>query len=291
MDGYLESQRPVNSFLYLFECTKQDKLGCGVMAHAHFHAYYEVLYCQGGECELRLGEQIYRFAAGDMVLIDPMEVHHITALSRGSNQYIVVKFLPELLYFAQQPTHEVQYLLAYRRSRQTHQKIFPKDLLAGTEIPDVLQTLQREAAERQYGFEMAVRGAICRLFVWLLRNWRERINAQPMGLSPPKLHCLEEALSYIDTHFTESITMADVAQHCNMSYTAFSRFFSQGMQKSFPEYLTQIRLQQAYLLLATTELSITDIAMDTGFSGTSYFIQAFRKACGITPLHYRQRFA
>ena len=291
MDGYLESKRPHTSFRYFFECLLQEKESVGIMAHAHYHPYYEILYCKSGMCELRLGEKIHCFQTGDMVLIDPMEVHNITALHEGRNAYIVLKFLPQLLHFAEQPTREVQYLLAYRRSVHTHRVLFSQHQLASTEIPQIIHALQYEAQTQTYGFEMAVRSQICRLFVWILRDWHGQNGANVQGISEERLACLVKALAYIDDHYAEPLTMMDVADHCGMPYTSFSRFFSHTMQKSFPEYLMKLRLRQSYILLATTEKSITHIAMDTGFSCTSYFIQSFRKTCGVTPLQYRQRFA
>lgn len=84
--------------------------------------------------------------------------------------------------------------------------------------------------------------------------------------------------------------MEEVAAHCGMKYSAFSRFFAKYAQKSFPEYVTQVRLKEACILLATTGESITGISMAVGFSSTSYFIQCFRRMHGVAPGQFRRRF-
>jgi AraC-like DNA-binding protein len=84
--------------------------------------------------------------------------------------------------------------------------------------------------------------------------------------------------------------MADAASYCNMPYTAFSRFFSRYLGRGFAEYLLLTRLKKAAMLLSQTDKSITDIAMETGFSTASYFIQRFKEYQGMTPKRFRKWF-
>ena len=75
-----------------------------------------------------------------------------------------------------------------------------------------------------------------------------------------------------------------------MSYSGFSRLFNKYMQKRFVEYLAELRISKARQRLATTADSITDIAMQTGYTTTSYFIQQFKEYNGITPKQFRENF-
>ena len=96
-------------------------------------------------------------------------------------------------------------------------------------------------------------------------------------------------MQFVESNCQTDLTMSAVAEHCGMSYTAFSRFFARYAQKSFPEYLTGVRLRRAALLLTTTHNSITQIAMDCGFSTASYFIQRFRQHNGVAPGEFRRQ--
>ena len=104
------------------------------------------------------------------------------------------------------------------------------------------------------------------------------------------LKTLRMAYEFIENNYAQEIDMADAARYCGMSYTSFSKFFSRFTQCGFAEYLTLIRLKKASILLATTDRSITDIAMETGFSSTSYFIQRFKAYNDVTPSRYRKRY-
>ncbi|MFR2464209.1 MAG: helix-turn-helix transcriptional regulator [Clostridia bacterium] len=61
------------------------------------------------------------------------------------------------------------------------------------------------------------------------------------------------------------------------------------MQKTFREYLNFVRISEAEKLLLNTDLNITEIAMEVGFSSSSYFIEQFKQLKSISPKRFRQR--
>ena len=86
------------------------------------------------------------------------------------------------------------------------------------------------------------------------------------------------------------ITALDVAKHCNLSYSYFSRTFKKIMKQSFTEYLNSYRISKAEYLLSATDKSIVEIADELGFSTPSYFIQQFKAKKNISPKKYRTNF-
>ncbi|MCL2880070.1 MAG: AraC family transcriptional regulator, partial [Treponema sp.] len=98
---------------------------------------------------------------------------------------------------------------------------------------------------------------------------------------------LRDILSYIDKYYEESIQQGDVAKLFFLSRSYFARFFKSYTGITFQEYLTRFRLVKAEDKLRYSEESITEIAMDTGFSDTRYFINSFRKYYNKTPYQYR----
>lgn len=283
---YHETRKPADSVQYLYECTLQRQTGRATVAMAHIHECFEILYCTQGAFRLRIGGQPYRLAPGDMALIDPMEAHLTQAVDAGENAYVVIKFAPEVLYSAEQPLFELGALLPYLRFGATHQKIFSKQELCGAKMDETVMEIYREFTAKRYGYTLAVRACIGRLFVWILRRWHERNEVE--ALSDMAARLLERAFTFIEDNYAQEITMRDAARYCDMSYTAFSRFFSQYAQKGFAQTLTQVRLKKAMYLLLTTELSTTQIAMQTGFSTASYFIQRFKEMNHMTPGRYRR---
>lgn len=292
MEFYREKRKPYNSIQYLFQCGRSKRKGRVMIADAHIHEYFEILYGLCGECEIRLSEETYRFGKGDMVLIDPMEVHRITGVTDEDNDYLVLKFVPEVLYSAEQPTFDLDYMIPYMQMDSGHQKVFKAEELVGSSIPEILESIFRENDEKEFGYELAIRTDICRIFLWTLRYWHKHScdRFAQNELPSETLRTLRMAYEFIENNYAQEIDMNDAARHCGMSYTSFSKFFSRFTQCGFAEYLTLIRLKKASILLATTDRSITDIAMETGFSSTSYFIQRFKAYNDVTPSRYRRRY-
>lgn len=291
MTYYREERRPPEDVESLFECQLQTTTGCDTVVHPHVHEHFEVLYCVEGSFELYAGGALYPFGVGDMVLIDPNEIHHTRSTSAGVNRYLVLKFVPEALLYAEHPVYEMKLLLPYLWSSACHRKHFPRAQVEQAHIDQLLYDVHNEYHARALGYEMAVRSALCRLFLWVVRTLHEESGGQGLpNLDGNALMTLQRAFAFIDRNCTQSISLEDVAVHCGMKYSSFSRFFTKYAQKSFPEYLTEARLKRASILLATTSESITDIAMAVGFSTTSYFIQRFRRLHGIAPGQFRRRF-
>ena len=98
-----------------------------------------------------------------------------------------------------------------------------------------------------------------------------------------------QAIQYIDEHFSdESISLQQVAEHIHVSYPYLSNLFKTEVNKNYTEYLLECRIQAAQELLLSTNDSITEIALSTGFSNSNYFSSCFKKFCGKSPKQYRE---
>lgn len=97
------------------------------------------------------------------------------------------------------------------------------------------------------------------------------------------------AKRYIDANYAKNITLDVLAEitHINKFYLAHS--FTECMGQSPINYLTEKRLDASKQLLANSNLSVAQVASNTGFSSQSYFSQIFKKKVGITPQQYRKQ--
>ena len=99
---------------------------------------------------------------------------------------------------------------------------------------------------------------------------------------------IERALKYIALNYQQSLTLEEVAGHCNLSSTYFSRKFKLITGRTFKEHLNYIRLRQAKQMLCTTDNTVTKIAMLCGFGSSNYFKDVFKADVGISPREYRK---
>ena len=99
---------------------------------------------------------------------------------------------------------------------------------------------------------------------------------------------MREVAAYLCEHAREQITLSEVAAHFAVSPSHLSRVFHQETGFGLREYLVHYRIRQACDLLLNSDLSVTQIADQCGFSDSNYFGDAFKKATGLSPREYRK---
>jgi AraC family transcriptional regulator len=97
--------------------------------------------------------------------------------------------------------------------------------------------------------------------------------------------------SYIDEHLAEPVPLAKLGELAGLSTYHFCRAFKQSFGVPPHRYHTSQRIELAKTLLAKPSFSVTDIGITVGFSETSSFTAAFRKATGLTPTAYHRSLA
>lgn len=285
---YIETRDPQSEIPLQFSVHTEEMIGSRVMVHAHIHDYIEILYAKEGEFRILLNSKDYTFQAGDMVLINSREIHNVFSLGDDMHRYICIKFDPEILYTSQSLL-EMKYLMPFLLKESTHQKVFTSAELCSTLLPSILDNISREYKEARYGFELAIRADILTLFLYILRNWHSQnidLNIDVPVNREMEIQ-LKKAFDYVEDHYPEDITARDMAKYCNMSYSYFSRSFKRIMKKSFKEYLNFVRISKAEKLLISTDRNITEIALETGFTTSSYFISQFKELKEMSPKQYR----
>lgn len=97
------------------------------------------------------------------------------------------------------------------------------------------------------------------------------------------------ARRYIHQHFSESITLGDIASASSVSETHLIRIFNKYVQTTPMTYLWDLRITQALELLQRTGLSISEIALQCGFKTSYHFSRRIREKTGMTPTEFRKQ--
>lgn len=103
-----------------------------------------------------------------------------------------------------------------------------------------------------------------------------------------KGHTPLKALEYIHSHIHEEIVVEELAQLERMSATAFRMAFKQHTGTAPNDYIIAQKLSAACRLLAQTDSSVSEVAMEVGYHDPYYFSRVFKKKMGIAPLRYRK---
>lgn len=94
-------------------------------------------------------------------------------------------------------------------------------------------------------------------------------------------------LQYINTHYSEKMTLEDLSHRANLSPIYFHRLFVKVTQSTPAMYIQQVRLDRAKYMLLRTNMTCSEIASACGFNSPSYFNYVFKKQFKITPNEYR----
>ena len=260
------------------------------MSTIHLHEYIEILYCTRGEYTACLNGNNYDFSEGDMVIINSREVHSFFGKEKDG-AYICIRFLPEVLYTSSSAAFDMKYVMPFVLNNSKHQRVFKKEEIQNTDIPSLIKGIVDEYNNKQHGFTLAMRANLTLIVLWIIRYWHETklyISDWTTG-DYEMIKRIGEVCEYVNINYGDDIKVSEMAEMANLSYSYFSRVFKQYMKKSFSEYLSYVRILNAEKILASTDKAITDVAMECGFSATSYFIKQFKQQKGISPKQYRRK--
>ena len=101
---------------------------------------------------------------------------------------------------------------------------------------------------------------------------------------------IETIHQYLMNNYREEIDLGKIADLVNMAEGSLCRFFKSEMQMTVFEYLNKIKVDYACKLLMDKKLSMTDVALDSGFNNVSHFNKQFKRITNATPLKYSARF-
>ena len=99
---------------------------------------------------------------------------------------------------------------------------------------------------------------------------------------------MERILGYVQKNYDRDLKSEEICHRFGCSRSTFSHLFRTETGKSFREYLTSIRIENAKRLLVNSDLSVGEIAFSLGFNDSNYFTNVFKRQVGITPLAYRR---
>jgi AraC-like DNA-binding protein len=140
-----------------------------------------------------------------------------------------------------------------------------------------------ETARRRPGWEAALFAGLLRLMVEL-----SRLYEAGDGREDADLRGLGELISRLEREAAQPWTVAEMCRCAHMSRSSLIRAFHRTLGLPPMDYLIEKRLDLAQRLLLDTDLNITEIALECGFSDGNYFTRQFRRRRGTTPTQFRR---
>lgn len=150
-------------------------------------------------------------------------------------------------------------------------------------VAALVQVMINEYETKQQGYQTMLASRFMELVVYLSRQY----DHQETGVANSLMH-LASAISYIEDHYLDPISLEEIASKSEISVRHLNRIFQAYYQTTPIAYLHRLRLERACTLLKQTHLSITEIAYACGFNDSNYLTRQFKKNFDMTPKAYRK---
>lgn len=144
--------------------------------------------------------------------------------------------------------------------------------------------------QKGYGYELEMRNYLSILWLNLLREVKEDVKDSVSVVSHDEER-VKLALQYIHKYYAENILLDNIAMAASISKSECCRSFKRILKVTPFEYLMEYRISKASEQLLKSKESISNIAFDVGFNGTSYFGKVFKKYMNCTPSEYRTKYS
>ncbi len=121
---------------------------------------------------------------------------------------------------------------------------------------------------------------------WAWRRFSNLLRTLKIEKVDRKTSIVNVAIGHINKHFTEEVTLNDIATYVNLSPQHFSKIFKEATGFGYVEWVNNLRITKARELINTTDKTIKEICFIVGYNDPNYFSRIFKKYVGISPTDY-----
>lgn len=234
---------------------------------AHLHKAYEAAIVLSGEAELTLGEKKLTLKEGDSALISPYQLHSYHT-EKSSLVFIVVFSSGYIDAFARQMSGKEADNGVFRLSDTTFE--FIKQGLFTVDAPS------RDTAEAPKPSTLTVKAC--------LYAFAAEANEKVTFVEKKRNDALiYDIIDYVEKNYTEDVSLKSMADKLGYDYRYLSRVFNETMGVNFKTFINQYRCDMVKSLIEQSDMTLSEIAMGSGFQSIRTFNRVFKQVTGRAP--------
>lgn len=254
-----------------------------ILFHPHFHEHLEILYfVQGGamiECN---SKEIY-VQEGEFIILNSNDLHY----GINCSEHVIYNALITDLSLLQSPSPdavETKFIAPLAQNMVLFQNHISDD----HELRMAFEQIRHEFRSKELGYELAIKSSMYRMLTLLFRKYisiympKSAYNNRVKNVAR-----FAPIFKYIEEHYLEPLTVDQLARMAGLSRFHFSRLFSELTNKTVTEYINQFRINKSEYLLRNTEMTISEVALASGYNDISYFSRTFKKYKKVPPSFIR----
>lgn len=263
-------------------------------SYFHMHNYLQLWYVLHGFSRHSLNDLCFDQGVGDFLIVPPFFTHRIDTSLSDDIEYIFCELSEGFLNIFPDKEKNALFNLSYLRplfsnvERKRPFISFSNQVAKQIEfyLFELINEYKKEADKLSPFY---FRANIVRLLTLVAHEFELISPQEDDALYANYRMAIQNALDYIDSHYTENIHLNDICKIALMSVSQFSYIFKQITGKTIFEYINYLRIRLAVKLLVNTNKSILNISCECGFFEPEYFCRVFKKTTGYPPSIYRKK--
>jgi len=247
----------------------------------HYHPEYELNLVFNSSGRRIVGDSINNYANIDLVLIGPNTYHAWKADEASTSSHVITIQFAENLFSMN---------LLNKKLMSPIKNMF-ENSYRGIEFSEETKAIIKEKILKlslTHGFDSILDFFSILYDLAISRNQKLLASSSfKSNFIQPQNSRIKKVIKYLQNHYSDDISLTEVASSINMSDSAFSHFFKKRTNHSFSDYLIDIRIGHASRMLLETNDNISEICYKCGFNNLSNFNRLFKKKRGCTPREFR----
>lgn len=251
----------------------------------HWHPSMEILMPTEKTYDAKIGDTTFHLEVGDILFIAPGVLHELSG-TEGRRTVVLTDFsMFNSLTHAINPIHSFIHP-ALAVNKDTSPELYRK-------CHDLIVRIYDEYFGSRPFRELDMYSSLLQMMTLIGRSYATNGPSVDEAYSNKQQAYIDRFVKiceYIDTHYNEDLTLEKVAELAGFSKFHFERLFKNFTGTTFYKYLNQIRIAQSRSLITNPNLTLTEVALQSGFNSSSTFIRMFKQLNGCTPTEFKNNY-
>lgn len=259
-------EKKTDDFYYRSDGGRRIPLQC--LAHLHYHV--EIVYVKHGSFQAYIDSEPYFVGEGDMLVVFPNKIHRFVELS------------PKIEYELFIINPDIADELSEKLSLEEPETPVISGACDNGRIMALIRILSGAKSFSTRYRETLMKG-------YMLAFFSEILDGMPLkSVKHEDSRALRAIVKYCSTNFSKELSLSILEKELHLSKYYISHLFGDKLGIKFNDYVNSLRISEACRLLRTTDMSITEVCIYSGFGTLRTFNRAFSKQMGVSPSDYKK---
>lgn len=258
-----------------------------------WHPEITIFIVNHGDINLITNDSALHLTAGEGVIINSNVMHSLepSGLDINASMYSV-SFNTNFIFGHGNEYMSDKFLTPITNSTNFKYLHLAEDDKQGAVFLETVNLIIADNLIKKFGYELSTRARLCNLWLTLLDTVLSKENSKKATAASTDEVRAKEIMSFIERHYSEKITLDELADSVSLSRSECCRCFKRALNLTPIEYLMKYRIYKAASLIQNEDplaASFSELAFNVGFNNASYFNKVFRQYLGCTPSEYKKK--